>query len=88
MRLIAPQAAAMSPNEDVLFLLVTDWIGKPQAKYRWQLKALSVSNGHELGTIDLPQEMPSTSSDVFGRIDNDKIGILFESEELSISWSR
>lgn len=87
-RLIAPQAAAMSPNEDVLFLLVTDWIGKPQAKYRWQLKALSVSNGHELGTIDLPQEMPSTSSDVFGRIDNDKIGILFESEELSISWSR
>jgi hypothetical protein len=88
LRLIAPRAATTGPDGRVLFVLVIEWPGKPQSTYQWRLKALDASNGQELGVWDLPKEMPSTKADVFGRITDDRIGILFGPDQLSISWSR
>lgn len=88
LRLIAPRAAALSPNGDVLFLLLAQWRGRPQAKYRWQLKALDASDGSVLGVFDLPKEKPGTRTDVFDRITEDQIGILYGQEHYFISWSR
>ena len=87
-RMIAPRAAAMSPGADVLFLLLGDWQGRPKASYQWRIKAMDAVNGQEIGMWELPKEMPSSWSDVFGRITDDRINIFIGPDQLSISWSR
>lgn len=87
-RLISPFGAALSPNGDILFLLLADWSEKPQPAYPWRLKALDAADGQEIGMVQMPKPMAGTRSDVFGRISADQVSIFTDADQISVSWSR
>ena len=87
-RMISPYAAALSPNEAILFLLLADFQGKAEATYRWEFLVLEAASGSELLQEYLPEEYPSTWDQVFEQVTSDKIKILAGEQRLIYSWAQ
>lgn len=87
-RMVSPFAAQISPQGDLLFIILADFQGKPQATYRWQLVSLNVSDGKEVHSAWLPKEYPSTWHHVFEQISSNRLQILAGQERIIYSWQK
>ena len=87
-RLISPSGASLSPDGSLLFLLLADWDGRSKPAYSWRLQSLEATDGQVLSVMDMPKPMAGTRANLFGKIDADKVEIITDTEQLSISISR
>lgn len=87
-RLISPFGASISPDGNLLLLLLADWSGKSQPTYPWRLKALDATDGQEVGMVKMPKPMAGTRANLFGRVSADKVEIITDTDQLSVSISR
>lgn len=87
-RMISPYAAKISPQGDLLFLLLADYQGKPKATYRWKLVSIGITDGKEHASTWLPNEYPGTWNRVFEQITSDMIKILAGKKRITYSWTK
>jgi hypothetical protein len=87
-RLISPYGASLSPDGQILFLLMADFKGKSEPEYRWLLLALNASDGTTILEVTLPSKYSSTWDRVFEHVSSNEIKILAGDKRITYSWSK
>ncbi len=87
-RMVSPYGATLSPDGQILFLMLADLKDRAEEAYGWKSLALDSATGGEMMVEYLPRKYPTTWDRIYEQVSASEIRILAGQQKITYSWEK